>query len=84
MITKYDKVFHGVGKLTDVQVHLHINKEIKPVVQLTRQIPFAIREKVESELARLQKEDIIEPEKRIIPLGKSNCSISQTKQPRAD
>ena len=61
---KYDKVFHGVGKLTDVQVHLHINKEIKPVVQPTRRILFAIRKKVESELIRLQKElDIIEPAK---------------------
>ena len=63
MVTKCDKVFHGVGKLTDVQVHLHINKEIKPVVQPTRRIPFAIRKKVESELVRLQKEDIIEPAK---------------------
>ena len=63
MVTKYDKVFHGVGKLTDVQVHLHINKEIKPVVQPTHRIPFAIRKKVESELLRLQKEDIIEPAK---------------------
>ncbi len=63
MITKYDNVFRGVGKLTDVHVHLHINKEIKPVVQPTRRIPFAIREKVENELVRLQKEDIIEPAK---------------------
>ena len=63
MVTKYDKVFHGVGKLTDVQVHLHINKEIKPVVKPTRRILFAIRKKVESELVRLQKEDIIEPAK---------------------
>ena len=63
MITKYDKVFHGIGKLTGVQVHLHINKEIRPVVQPIRRIPFSIREKVESELVRLQKEDIIEPAK---------------------
>ncbi len=63
MITKYDKVFHGIGKLTGVQVHLHINKEIKPVVQPIRRIPFSIREKVENELVRLQKEDIIEPAK---------------------
>ena len=63
MVAKYDKVFHGVGKLTDVQVRLNTNKEIKPVVQLTRRIPFAIRKKVESELVRRQKEDIIEPAK---------------------
>ena len=63
MVTKYDKVFHGVGKLTDVQVHLHINKEIKPVVQPTRRIPFAIRKKVESELVRLQKEESLNQRK---------------------
>ena len=61
MVAKYDKVVHGVRKLTDVQVHLHINKEIKTLVQPTRRIPFTIRKKVESELVRLQKEDIIEP-----------------------
>ena len=33
------------------------------MVQPTRRIPFAIRKKVESELVRLQKEDIIEPAK---------------------
>ena len=63
MVTKYDKISRGVGKLTNVQVHLHVNKEIKPAVQPTRLIPFAIRKKVESELVRLQKEDVIEPAK---------------------
>ena len=63
VISKYDKVFHGVGKLTDVQVQLHINKEVRPVVQPTRRIPFAIRKKVEHELDRLEKEDIIQPAK---------------------
>ena len=63
MVTKYDEVFLGVGKLTDVQVHLHINKEIKPVVQPIRRIPFPLRKKVESELVRLQKEDTTEPAK---------------------
>ena len=55
MVTKYDKVFHGVGKLTDVQVHLHINKEIKPVVQPTRRIPFAIRKKLKANLFDYKK-----------------------------
>ena len=41
VITEFDKVFHGVGKLTDVQIHLHIDKNVKPVVQPTRRIPFA-------------------------------------------
>jgi hypothetical protein len=47
--------------LKDVQVHLHIDKNVKPVVQPTRRIPFALRQKVEHELERLQQHDIIEP-----------------------
>mgnify|MGYP002804172599 CR=1 FL=1 len=59
-VTKYDKVFHGAGKLTDVQVHLHINKGIKPVVQPTRRIPFAIRKK-SWKRTYYWTDDIIEP-----------------------
>ena len=61
VIAEFDEVFHGVGKLTDVQVHLHIDENVKPVVQPTRRIPFALRQKVEQELVRLQENDIIEP-----------------------
>ena len=60
LIQQYDELFHGVGKLTDVQVKLHINPEVKPVVQPTRRIPFAIRDQVEKELKRLKDLDIIE------------------------
>ena len=58
MVTKYDKVVHGVGKLTEVQVHLHINKEIKPVVQPTRRIPFAICKKVKANLFNYKKKSL--------------------------
>jgi hypothetical protein len=61
VISEFDEVFHGVGKLKDVQVHLHIDKNVKPVVQPTRRIPFALRQKVAHELERLQQNDIIEP-----------------------
>ena len=47
--------------MKDVQVHLHIDKNVKPVVQPTRRIPFALRQKVEHELERLQQHDIIDP-----------------------
>ena len=47
--------------ITGVQAHLHINKDVTPVVQPTRRIPFALREKLERELNNLQQEDIIEP-----------------------
>ena len=61
VITKYDEVFHGIGKLTGMQSHLHINKDVTPIVQPTRRIPFALRQKLESELQHLQQQDIIEP-----------------------
>ena len=67
LIAEYDEIFHGVGKLTNVSVHLHINKDVKPTVSPTRRIPFAIREKVEAELERLQRLDIIEPAKGATP-----------------
>ena len=50
-----------------MSVHLHINKDVKPIVSPTRRIPFAIREKVEAELERLQRLDIIEPAKGATP-----------------
>lgn len=81
-IQEFDEVFHGVGKLTDVQVHLHIDKNVTPVVQPTRRIPFALRQKVEHELEKLQENDIIEPSQGpTLCMGKSNCCFSQTQQP---
>ena len=60
LIQEYDEIFHGVGKLTDVKVKLHVHPDVKPVVQPTRRIPFAIRHQVETELQRLHDFDIIE------------------------
>ena len=54
----------GVGKLKDSQVHLHINKTIKPIYQMVRTIPFHQRKLVEQELQELLSNDVIE----LIPL----------------
>ena len=50
----------GVGKLKDYQVKLHVNKDMKPVVQTVRRLPFGLREKVDKKLDELLKGDIIE------------------------
>ena len=42
------------------QIELLIDKSVKPVAQRQRKIPFHLRAKVDSELNRLQQEDIIE------------------------
>ena len=67
LIEEYDELFHGVGKMTDVQVKLHINPAVKLVVQQTRRIPFAIRDQVEKELKQLKDLEIIEEAKGATP-----------------
>ena len=44
-----DQLFHGVGKLKNRQVDLHIDKTIQPVAQPHRPIPFHVRKLVEKE-----------------------------------
>ena len=60
IIQKHRTVFSGVGKLKDKQITLSIDNEVKPLAQQTRRIPFHVREKVESEMQKLEKQDIIE------------------------
>ena len=60
MLEQHKDVFKGVGNLKDFEVKLHTNPEIKPVIQAQRRIPFHIRKKVETEIDRLEKDDIIE------------------------
>ncbi|KAK9709357.1 RNase H-like domain found in reverse transcriptase [Popillia japonica] len=58
--TEYPELLKGVGKLKDVQVDLYIDDSVIPVAQTHRRIPFQLRPKVEQEIERLLKEDIIE------------------------
>ena len=46
--------------LKDVKVKLHIDKNVIPVAQSERPIPFALREKVRKEIKNLEVNDIIE------------------------
>ena len=49
-----------MGKLCNYEAHLQIDEKVVPVIQPVRRIPFAMRDKVEKELQRLQSLDIIE------------------------
>ena len=60
ILTKYADRFEGIGKVKDVQLKIHIDESKAPVQQQHRRIPFQIREKVETELKRLEDLDIIE------------------------
>ena len=53
-------MFTGIGKLKNTQIRLHVDESVKPVSQPHRRIPFHVRKKVEKELEKLEKLDIIE------------------------
>ena len=52
---QYPSVFRGIGKLKGVEVKLHIDKQVTPVAQPARRIPFR-----ENELEQLEQRGIIE------------------------
>jgi hypothetical protein len=60
IIDKYANVFVGEVKLNTQQVGLHINENIKPVVQPQRRIPYHICNDVSKALQKLVVEDMIE------------------------
>ena len=53
-------MFKGVGKLKDIKVKIHIDRNVKPVAQRHVKTPFHLREKVGDEINKLLKEEIIE------------------------
>jgi hypothetical protein len=54
LLDKYNVRYHGVGKLKDCQVHLHINETVTSSAQPHRRIPFHLRKGLEQELTRLE------------------------------
>jgi transposase InsO family protein len=57
---KHPELFNGVGKLKGYQVTLNIDQNVVPVAHPHRRIPFHSRKKLETELKRLENENIIE------------------------
>jgi hypothetical protein len=57
---KYAQLFEGIGKYKLGKIKLHIDENVKPVAQRHRRTPFHLRTKVEKEINKLLKEDIIE------------------------
>ena len=49
-----------IGLLKGHKVKLHIDKNVTPVAQKERRIPFALRKKVNSEIEKLEKAGIVE------------------------
>ena len=80
-LNKYSDVFREeLGELKDMQVKIDITVPAQPRFYKHRNIAYALRERVESELERLEKQGVIEPVKYsewaapIVPVLKSDQS----------
>ena len=51
----------GLGKIKGVEAKLHVDTQAKPLYFKARSVPFALRQKVEQELERLESQDVITP-----------------------
>lgn len=60
ILRDYDCLFHGLGKLKDIQLKLNVDETIDPVHQKHRRVPFKTRDKLEAAIRKLYDEDICE------------------------
>ena len=82
LLKQYEGVFKDeLGTLKGIEAKLHVDPQAKPLFYKARTVPFALREKVEQELERLEKQDIITPVKfadwaaPIVPVEKRDGSV---------
>ena len=62
VLDKHSSVFkEGLGKLRDVEAKIYIAQNGRPRFRKPYQVSFALRQKVEEELERLQTLDVIQP-----------------------
>ena len=64
---KYPSLFEGLGKMKNFQLKLNIDKEVEPVSQHLRRIPFHVRKKIEQKIEELIKLDILERVEENVP-----------------
>ena len=53
-------LFHGISKMKDFKVKLDVDKNVRPVAQKHRRMPFHLRDKLEAELQCLEVANVIE------------------------
>ena len=57
----YPSVFEGIGMLKEHEQKLHIDRDVPPVVQTYRRVPFHLRKQLDAWLDDYLEKDIIEP-----------------------
>ena len=60
LITDYEDIFKGHGKLKNFQCKLHVDENIQPITLNLRRYPYHLRKDIRDELRRLEEADIIE------------------------
>ena len=63
LVQSYSDLFEGLGKLKGFQVHLHVDKEVQPIAQSHRRVPFHVRKHLEEQLTRDEELGVIEKRK---------------------
>lgn len=62
VIQSYPQLFQeGLGTLNGATAKIHVNPSATPVFHKARPVPYALREKIEQDLERLEKAGTIEP-----------------------
>ena len=81
-LAKHSNLFKDeLGKISGTKAKLYMKPDAKPKFCRARQVPFAIREKVEQEIDRQVEEEILEPVKfsewatPVVPIIKKDGSI---------
>ena len=60
LVQSYSDLFEGLGKLKGFQVHLHVDKDVQPIAQSHRRVPFHVRKDLEKQLTRDEELGVIE------------------------
>ena len=60
ILDTYSDVFEGLGCITDASYHIKVDESARPVVHPPRKVPVTLRPKIQQELNRMKKLDVIE------------------------
>ena len=61
MVKKYDRLFHGVGKMKDTEINIHVDTTVTPIAQKARRLPIMLQQQVDLEIEKLIADKIVEP-----------------------
>ena len=77
VLEKHKEVFQeGPSTIKGYKAHIHMKEKAQPKFHKARPVPYAIREKVEAELTRLQEENIIRKvDTDIVVVPKANKTV---------